>query len=133
MGIEPPSEHVFMSFLAKNHDKKQQFIEEFKQDVRETNPHVAVFVNHPYSWSITAQDDQSIFQWCYNYFQDNYRVVGLVEIFPSSPSNFDFTGRSEPNSDYYIWIGLRNDLRNEQSQQQLEITPNNKKLKITPN
>jgi hypothetical protein len=53
---------------------------EFTSDVQRVQPKYVVFVNHPYSWSITDGDHRDVHAWAYRYAKNNYRPIGLYEM-----------------------------------------------------
>ncbi len=76
----PFTAHTFITFLNKRHPRRGKMRSEFTSDVQGEKPLYLVFVNHPYSWSITEGDHQDVYQWAYRYAKNQYRPIALYEM-----------------------------------------------------
>jgi len=106
----PFTPHVFITFLNKVHPRRGAMRAEFTSEVQKAEPKYMVFVNHPYSWSISNKDRKDVHQWAYRYAKNYYRPIGLYEmggtvndrkIWSEDPKQL------QPRSQYYVQILIR--------------------------
>jgi hypothetical protein len=103
----PFTPHTFIAFLNKQHPRRGAMRAEFTSQVREVKPEYMLFVNHPYSWSITENDHQDVFTWAYRYGKNYYRPIGLYELDANSRDRklwSDDPGLLQPRAQKYIQI-----------------------------
>jgi len=106
----PFTKHTFITFLNKRHPRRGAMQAEFTSDVQRENPLYMVFVNHPYSWSITEGDHQDLHAWAYRYNKNQYRPIALYEM-GGTPSDrriwTDDPKALQPRTAYYIQVSVR--------------------------
>lgn len=76
----PFTPHTFITFLNKRHPRRGKMRADFTSDVQTEKPAYLIFVNHPYSWSITEGDHQDVYQWALRYAKNQYRPIALYEM-----------------------------------------------------
>lgn len=106
----PFTSHTFITFLNKVHPRRGEMRSEFTSDVQQAEPKYMVFVNHPYSWSISDQDRKDVHQWAYRYAKNYYRPIGLYEMDGTAKDRkiwSEDAGQLQPRSQYYVQILIR--------------------------
>jgi hypothetical protein len=99
MGSEPqiyfytkkkcPSRHAYFAALVESVPEHKIWQREFIADVEKARPKYFIFFNHQISLFVQPNSDQHIFQWANKYIQDNYKLVGLVDMLGQT-SNYIF-------------------------------------------
>lgn len=114
LDIAPPSPHVFLSFLNKKHDRRVQMQEEFTNAIKNQKPSYALFVNFPFSWSITDSDVLDVYQWTRGYISNFYTPFGLYQLSDEYQLSIRWSNTVEdltPSSPTYVWAMKRNQIR----------------------
>ncbi len=114
LNIDPPSPHVFLSFMNKRHDRRVQMQEEFTNAIKGKKPSYALFVNFPYSWSITDSDVLDVYQWTRGYISNFYTPIGLYQLSDEYQLSIRWSNTVEdltPSSPTYVWAMKRNQIR----------------------
>jgi len=110
LNIEPVSSHIFLAFLNKRHDRRQNMQEEFTNAIRSSQPKYILFVNYPYSWSITEEDVMDVYDWSRNYISNFYTPIGMYSLDDSYKLTINWSNNPEdlqPMRSNSIWIMKR--------------------------
>lgn len=96
MGSEPqiyfytkkkcPSRHAYFAALVNNVPQHKEWQREFVRDVEKAAPRYFVFFNHGISLFVQPNTDQYIFDWAKKYVNDNYKMVGIVDMIDGRPT-----------------------------------------------
>ena len=114
LNIQPPSPHVFLAFLNKRHERRQEMQQEFTAAISKQKPTYALYVNFPHSWSITEADAMDLYQWTRNYISNSYHAFGIYALDDHFKSTARWSQKPEdlqPKDLNYIWIMKRNQFR----------------------
>jgi hypothetical protein len=116
MGSEPqiyfythkkcPSRHAYFAAIVDNVPEHKQWQREFVADVEKAKPKYFVFFNHGISLFVQPGTDQYVFQWANKYIQDNYKIIGIVDMLGQT-SNYIFNETAatyRPQSQQYVMI-----------------------------
>jgi hypothetical protein len=99
--------YIYTYALMEEQKYAPKMQREMIEETERARPKYLVFVNVPDSWLMRPDSDQTILEWFKHYGQENYDVVGLVDIVSLEWTNYfwdeDAVGRS-PESDHFIYI-----------------------------
>ena len=89
----------------------QEDIEKMIAEIEEAKPLFLVFCNIPFSWLSKPDSPMHIFDWYGKYSQENYTVVGLVDIPDQGPSSMYWNADAQrnPANQNCVWIFKRKD------------------------
>ena len=79
--------HIYTYGLMEIHDYNLKMQEEMISEIEAAKPLFLVFCNIPFSWLSKPDSPMRIFDWYGKYSQENYNVVGLVDIPDQGPSS----------------------------------------------
>ena len=82
---------------------------EMESEIENTKPRFVVYVHVPASWLAQPSSDQSIFTWAGQYLQNQYQLVGMVDLLGSETEfHWDADARSiQPRSSSYVLVFQR--------------------------
>ena len=66
------------------------------KEIEKSRPKLVVFVSVTPSWLMEQKSDRTILDWINNYLESNYVGIGLVNVFPSKPSDYYLPLESKP-------------------------------------
>lgn len=75
-----PSQHLFFTVLVADMPEHKQWQREYSKSIEEMNPNYLVYVFHPISLLVQPNTDTYIFEWVNKYINDNYKLIGLVDM-----------------------------------------------------
>jgi hypothetical protein len=75
-----PSRHAYFSFLVWDVPESAKWQREFTSDVEKAKPRFFIFFNHGISLLVQKNTDHYIFDWMKKYIDDNYRLIGIVDM-----------------------------------------------------
>ena len=86
--------------------------EEMIAEIERVKPKFLIFCNVAFSWLSKQDSPKKIFEWYAKYSQENYFVVGLVDIPNQGPSNIYWNADAQrnPKNQNCVWIFERKDL-----------------------
>lgn len=85
---ESPSRHAYFSAIVNNVPEHHQWQREFVSDVEKARPKYFIFFRHPISLFVQPNTDQYVFEWANKYINDNYNIVGIVDMIEGQTSNY---------------------------------------------
>ena len=103
--------HIYTYGLMEIHDYNLKMQEEMISEIEKSKPLYMVFCNIPFSWLSKPNSPKRIFDWYGKYSQDNYNVVGMVDIPNQGPSSFYWGADAQrnPKNQNCVWIFKRKD------------------------
>ncbi|MDX1685557.1 MAG: glycosyltransferase family 39 protein [Saprospiraceae bacterium] len=106
------SPHINTGYLFKDHSRLDPMINDYQQLLSERNFDYLIFVNHPFSWGISAGSDISMYQWAWKYSTRNYTSQLLLEIELGKSTNVvsgEKLRNYQPRTEYYVKLMKRRD------------------------
>ncbi len=91
-----PSRHAYFAALVDNIPEHRAWQREFVADVEKAAPRYFIYFNHSISLNVQYFTDKYIFEWIDKYINDNYKLIGLVDMI-------------EEQKSIYVW---NNDMNN---------------------
>jgi len=103
--------HIYTYGLMEIHEYNLKMQEEMIAEIEKSKPLFMVFCNVGFSWLTKPNSPKRIFEWYGKYAQENYNVVGLVDIPDQGPSSFYFNADAQrnPKNQNSVWILKRKD------------------------
>lgn len=101
--------HIYTYGLMEIHEYNVKMQEEMIAEIEADRPKYLVFVNVPFSWLSKPDSPMKIFEWYNKYSQENYEVVGLVDIPDQGPSQYYWNAdaRRNPVHKNAVWVFRR--------------------------
>ncbi|MBI4946742.1 MAG: glycosyltransferase family 39 protein [Bacteroidetes bacterium] len=101
--------HIYTYGLMEIHDYNLKMQEEMISEIEKNKPLFLVFCNIPFSWLSKPNSPKRIFDWYGKYSQENYNVVGLVDIPDQGPSSFYWGADAQrnPKNKNSVWVFQR--------------------------
>jgi hypothetical protein len=101
--------HIYTYGLMEIHEYNLKMQEEMISEIEKNKPLFLVFCNIPFSWLTKPNSPMRIFEWYNKYANENYTVVGLVDIPPQGPSSFYWNADAQrkPQNQSCVWIFKR--------------------------
>lgn len=101
--------HIYTYGLMEIHDYNLKMQEEMISEIEKNKPLFLVFCNIPFSWLSKPNSPKRIFDWYGKYSQENYNVVGLVDIPDQGPSSFYWNADAQrnPKNKNCVWVFKR--------------------------
>lgn len=75
-----PTRHVFMGMLTDPHARKDAYVEEVLQDLKERKPAYVLFNVFPFSWTITPDSDKRLYNDSFLYVDRHYTAVAAYDM-----------------------------------------------------
>ncbi len=103
--------HIYTYGLMEIHDYNLKMQEEMISEIEAAKPLFLVFCNIPFSWLSKPDSPMRIFDWYGKYSQENYNVVGLVDIPDQGPSSIYWGADAQrnPKNQNCVWVFKRKD------------------------
>jgi hypothetical protein len=83
-----PSRHAYFAAIVDNVPQHKEWQREFVADVEKASPRYLIFFNHPISLFVQPNTDQYVFEWANKYVNENYQLVGLVDMIEGQRANY---------------------------------------------
>lgn len=83
-----PSRHAYFAAIVDNVPQHKEWQREFVADVEKAAPKFLIFFNHPISLFVQPNTDQYVFEWANKYVNENYQLVGLVDMIEGQRANY---------------------------------------------
>jgi len=102
-----PTRHVFFSTIVASIPEHKKFQREFVSDIEKAKPKYFVFFRHSVSLLVQANTDQYVFEWANKYIQENYKLIGLVDMPDGQQSTYIFDPSAatyQPKGQNFIMI-----------------------------
>lgn len=103
-----PTRHIFFSTIVASIPEHKQFQREFVADIEKAKPKYFVFYRVSISLLVQANVDQYVFDWANKYLQENYKVIGVVDMIDNQlRANYVYGKEAEtfqPQSQNVIYI-----------------------------
>ena len=82
-------------------------------EIEKNKPLFLVFCNIPFSWLSKPDSPKRIFEWYGKYSQENYNVVGLVDIPDQGPSSIYWgqDAQRNPKNKNCVWVFKRKEAK----------------------
>jgi len=107
-----PSRHAYFTSIVNNVKDHKLWQQEFERDTEKAKPKFVVFFNHPLSLLVQPNVDRGVFDWANKYIQENYQIVGLVDMIEGQQSVYKYNeelNTYKPVSQNQIYIYQRKD------------------------
>jgi hypothetical protein len=103
--------HIYTYGLMEIHEYNLKMQEEMISEIEKNKPLFMVFCNIPFSWLSKPDSPHRIFDWYGKYSQENYNVVGMVDIPDQGPSSFYWGADAQrnPKNKNSVWVFRRKD------------------------
>lgn len=108
---DAPSRHFYCGNLVQGHPIVKDWSEEFKKDFAKANPKYAVWVQHPYSWSVPKNGNTAFIDWGYDQLKKNYHPIGYADIVENSKTEYVWDAAAlpyKPKGPEYLIVLERN-------------------------
>ncbi|MES2836967.1 MAG: glycosyltransferase family 39 protein [Bacteroidota bacterium] len=102
-----PSRHAYFTALVNNVPKHKEWQKEFISDVEKVKPRYFVFFKHSISLLVQQGADTYVFEWANKYINENYKLVGLIDMPPNARSIYVWNEQLntyKPTSETIIYI-----------------------------
>lgn len=101
--------HIYTYGLMELHEYNLKMQEEMISEIETNKPLFLVFCNVPFSWLSKKESPMKIFEWYGKYSQENYNVVGLVDIPDQGPSSIYWgtDAQRNPKNKNCVWVFKR--------------------------
>jgi hypothetical protein len=107
-----PSRHAYFTSIVNNVKDHKLWQQEFAKDTEKAKPKFVVFFNHPLSLLVQPNVDRWVFDWANKFIQENYQIVGLVDMVDGQQSVYKYgtdINTYKPVSQNQIYIYQRKD------------------------
>lgn len=103
--------HIYTYGLMELHEYNLKMQEEMIAEIEASKPLFLVFCNIPFSWLSKKESPMRIFEWYGKYSQENYSIVGLVDIPDQGPSSIYWGADAQrnPKNQNAVWVFKRKD------------------------
>jgi hypothetical protein len=75
-----PSRHAYFTALVSSVPIHKEWQREFVKDTEKAKPRYVIFFNHQLSLMVQPNTDNYVFEWANKYINENYKVVGYVDM-----------------------------------------------------
>jgi hypothetical protein len=79
-GMNSPTPHTFITFVASAHPASQAWRSEYMEMIQKNEAKYAVMVYHPFSWLVKEQEGQEFFMSTWNHIQRDYKKIGVADM-----------------------------------------------------
>jgi len=92
--------------MMENHQYNLIMQEEMISEIEKNKHLFLVFCNIPLSWLSYQDSPTRIFEWYEKYAQENYNIVGLVDIPKNGSSSYHWGAGAQrsPKNEEFVWI-----------------------------
>lgn len=77
---DPLTRHIFMSMISKDDVKSKSFMKETMRDLEEKKPTYVMCNNFVYSWGLTENANDQLYQSSYKYIKNHYTPVAAYQM-----------------------------------------------------
>ncbi|TAL61465.1 MAG: hypothetical protein EPN85_04795 [Bacteroidetes bacterium] len=101
--------HIYTYGLMEIHEYNLKMQEEMIAEIEKNKPLFLVFCNISMSWLSQKESPMKIFEWYGKYSQENYNIVGLVDIPDQGPSSIYWgaDANRNPKNQNSVWVFKR--------------------------
>lgn len=98
--------HIYTYGLMENQPFNKKMQAEMISEIEKNKPEFLIYCNIRTSWLIQQGSPMDIFDWYGKYANQNYNIVGLIDVAPQGQSNyyFDADANRQPQSQEYVLI-----------------------------
>ncbi len=82
------SRHFYCGNLVQNHPKIKDWVSEFKSDFGKANPKYAIWVQHPFSWSMPKDGNREFVDWGYGELSNKYHPIGYADYIDQNTTEY---------------------------------------------
>ncbi|HMG16020.1 MAG TPA: glycosyltransferase family 39 protein [Saprospiraceae bacterium] len=82
------SRHFYCGNLVQKHPKVTEWATEFKSDFGKANPKYAIWVQHPFSWSMPKEGNKDFVDWAYGELVNKYHPIGYADYIDQNTTEY---------------------------------------------